>query len=84
MSPHPALARRVGLSHAVVQHGIDAFNLAETVAAELKERGHESEAPLPDVKGRTAKMVDARLTVGHDHLREWESVGRAHALAADR
>ena len=50
----------VRLALAVVQHGVDVGDLAQAVAAELQRRRHEAEAPLADVVGGAAVVVERR------------------------
>ena len=62
-------------SRGVVQHRVHVDDLAEAVAAQLQRGGHETEAPLADVVGRPAVVVERGVAVGHHHLGERHPVG---------
>ncbi len=65
----------VRFARGVVQHRVEVTDLAEAVAAELQRGGHVAEAPLADVVGGPAVVLERGVPVGHDHLGERHAVG---------
>ena len=47
----------------------------EAIAAELERGAHVAETPLADVERGAPVVVEARVAVWHDHLRERQPVG---------
>ena len=58
----------VGLTPGVGQGGVKVDDLAQTVAAQLQRGRHDAQAPLPDVEGCPAVVVERGIPIRNHHL----------------